>query len=314
MDSSHSSSAITLQEVKRLITFYPALISAKLADLEHARLHTIPAAISSRKPDSPDGQYLSKPELQQLVDWKLSHGTFRPTLRALVAQNPPDLVQETTAEAFALLAKHGAVSNAQSSKWLDTVMQALAVVTRLKGVGPATASLVLAAYDARQVPFFSDELARWLWYERAEEKGKGRGWERKLGYTVKEYRDLLQGVASVRARLRGDGSADEPTALELEKVAYVLGKTKGVEIGQVDGEAVGLEGDEEDGKDVMPGEVPVESTALDAKPTKSPLKSAAIAKGERSAKRKRKAPSHAEPEADTVTPPPARRSQRSRKT
>jgi len=63
------------------------------------------------------------------------------------------------------------------------------------------------------VAFFSDELFRWVHWE----EGKGKGWDRKIGYTMKEYQSLCKEVGKVRARL------DVP-AVEMEKVAWVLGR------------------------------------------------------------------------------------------
>jgi hypothetical protein len=96
-----------------------------------------------------------------------------------------------------------------------SLKDALKQVTKLKGVGPATASLVLSAYDPASAIFFSDEVFRWLcWNEPM--KGN-RGWDRKIGYTVKEYILLAEKAAELIKRLK-------VTALEMEMVAYVLGK------------------------------------------------------------------------------------------
>ena len=88
----------------------------------------------------------------------------------------------------------------------------------LKGIGPATASLLLAIYDPDQVPFFSDELFRYVcWDENAR-------WARTIKYSWREYEELWEGVKGVQARI-GDGV----TAVEVERVSWVLGKMTGDE-------------------------------------------------------------------------------------
>lgn len=98
----------------------------------------------------------------------------------------------------------------------------------LKGVGPATASLLLSAYDAANIPFFSDELFRWCMFEDA----KGGGWDRKLKYSIGEYKQMFPMVQALKERLGKDkGRGRSFTALDAEMVAYVIGR-------RADGEGV----------------------------------------------------------------------------
>ena len=93
-------------------------------------------------------------------------------------------------------------------------------MSKLKGIGPATASLLLSSYDPVKVPFFSDELFRYLHWEEA----KNKGWDRKISYTAKEYKDLFSRVSDLRSRLERD-SKTQVSVLDLEKAAYALGKS-----------------------------------------------------------------------------------------
>ena len=86
--------------------------------------------------------------------------------------------------------------------------------------------MLLSVYKPDAVAFFSDELFRWVHWE--EEKGKG--WDRKIKYTMKEYQSLCKEVEKVRARL------DVP-AVEMEKVAWVLGREGADLAGTEPGEA-----------------------------------------------------------------------------
>ena len=97
--------------------------------------------------------------------------------------------------------------------------KSITALNKLKGIGPATSSLLLSCYDPEMVPFFSDELYRYLHWEEA----KSKGWDRKINYTIKEYKSLFERVAELRERLKKD-SGKEVSAIDIEKAAYVLGK------------------------------------------------------------------------------------------
>nr|XP_006637149.2 PREDICTED: uncharacterized protein LOC102689074 [Lepisosteus oculatus] len=109
----------------------------KLLLLEKWYQEELPAAIASRP--EPFLQHL---ELVKLMEWKLTRGKFRPRLQQLVATNPSDAVERCTRKAFGLLP--------------DT-RAAIAELSSLKAVGPATASAVLAAGAPDQAAFMADE-------------------------------------------------------------------------------------------------------------------------------------------------------------
>lgn len=88
------------------------------------------------------------------------------------------------------------------------------LTTPLKGIGPATASLLLSVKSPESVPFFSDEMFRWCMWDEA---GGVKGWGRKIKYDAKEYGMLCEKVEGLRKRL-GVGCVD------VERVAWVLGK------------------------------------------------------------------------------------------
>ncbi|KAA0192953.1 hypothetical protein HAZT_HAZT009930 [Hyalella azteca] len=102
----------------------------------------LPAALKSRR-DSP---HLLHSELVKLMEWKLSRGKFRPRLVDLAASNTNELVKQVTTEGLKL-----AKENEPS--------RALAVLCKLRGVGPATASSILVAAAPDKYVFFADEVA-----------------------------------------------------------------------------------------------------------------------------------------------------------
>lgn len=160
--------------------------------------------------------------------------------------NSADSIVEATTTAFKKLQ-----SLAKDGKPLDPVQaSSLPTLTKLKGIGPATASLLLSAFSPDEIPFFSDELFRWCcWDADAGKGGKGGGWKRQIKYQPKEYAEIVSVVRSLRLRLGTD-----LRAVDAEKVAYVLGK-----------EGVGLDadGDEESKEKGDDADATVEEKALD---------------------------------------------------
>lgn len=199
MEPSHRIDDITVDTIQQLLTDYPTTVPAKLHALDETRYEAIPSTLAAR-----DELSLTKQDVASLVDWKLSHGTFRPTLKKLVDQNSDDDVRSTTTTAFK--------SFAQDPR--DNIKTSLTTLTQLKGIGPATASLLLSVFDPKDAPFFSDELFRWSMYEEKT----GNGWDRKIKYNLKEYLELFERTQRVQKRL---GTVK---AVDLERVAYVLGK------------------------------------------------------------------------------------------
>lgn len=113
--------------------------------------------------------------------------------------NDAEVVKQTTKSAF---------------ECLPNAKDALKILTNLKGIGPATASLLLSVAAPDTVPFFSDELFRWcIW----DESSTSKGWQRKIKYNAKEYEILLEKVRALLERLH-------VKAVDAEKVAWVLGK------------------------------------------------------------------------------------------
>lgn len=107
------------------------------------------------------------------------------------------MVKNTTEEAFRLYKQSG-----------FNVAKPLAKLCEQKGIGPATASLLLSVHDPKRVPFFSDELFLWLCH-----KGK----KMPMKYNAKEYAELVEKVKALVKRLGGDIDASD-----VEKVAFVL--------------------------------------------------------------------------------------------
>lgn len=120
----------------------------------------------------------------------------------LVTSNDPNTAAETVQEALTAYGK-------PSGKKPGNVAAAMTVLTKMRGIGPATAALLLSVHDAERVIFFSDEAFWWLCCD-----GK-RG--APIKYNPKEYESLRAEANKLVSRL-------SVSATEVEKVAYVLMK------------------------------------------------------------------------------------------
>ncbi|GIJ84068.1 hypothetical protein Asppvi_002901 [Aspergillus pseudoviridinutans] len=227
--------------------------------LDGLRYETLPARVRERataaategKESKPNvGGYLEKDELEQLMEWKLKHGVYRPTLLGMVRSNQAALVCRTTASAFAAvpasdpaadLASADAEAKAESQESeLDSAFpkQSLEALTApLRGVGPATASLILSV-ATEGAPFYSDDVFLWLCLgvfpfaaaAAAQDGGETKGGASKrirpngelnVKYNLQEYWQLWEAVRRLRARLAAQ-SSDVVPCVDVEKVAFVL--------------------------------------------------------------------------------------------
>ncbi|KAH8194365.1 hypothetical protein TruAng_011474 [Truncatella angustata] len=189
---------------RKLLDRYPTLIESisnrksskpgqkTLVELDEFRYHDATKLFSSKSPE----QQMSHDDVKILVDWKLRHGKFRPTLMKLVSSNDAEAVKET-------------VENAMRAYWKSPdANAALGTISKLKGIGPATASLLLSVHDPERVIFFSDEAFWWL---------SCSGKQTPIKYNAKEYQKLNDCAHALVKRLG-------VSATDVEKVAYVVMK------------------------------------------------------------------------------------------
>ncbi|KAJ0263879.1 hypothetical protein HA466_0023280 [Hirschfeldia incana] len=127
---------------KKALSSYESRIESlnkpDLVSLDQYYRVELPRLLHERDPNP----YLTTSELSQLMKWKLSRGKWRPRLLDFVSSLDDSVVKSASEKAF---------------KSLPDISKAVTELTVLKGVGPATASAVLAAYAPDVAPFMSDE-------------------------------------------------------------------------------------------------------------------------------------------------------------
>jgi hypothetical protein len=112
----------------------------------------------------------------------------------LVSSNDGKLVEES-------------IQQAMAQYWSDkNITRAMDGIAKLKGIGPATASLLLSVHDPEQVIFFSDEAFWWLCCG---------GQKSPIKYNAKEYQQLNVATHKIAERL-------QVGATDIEKAAYVI--------------------------------------------------------------------------------------------
>ena len=87
--------------------------------------------------------YCKLSQFERIVDWKMTRGLFRPRNKQLLSDNGESDVEKYSREAFEM-------ADSQPKK-------AISLLCKLKGIGPATASALLAVYCPEKYAFMSDE-------------------------------------------------------------------------------------------------------------------------------------------------------------
>jgi len=186
-------SASSAERWRRGLDGYDAVVArqgvARLPELDRWYAEELPGAIRGRRP-----AHVTLPELARLTEWKMARGEWRARNLVLVKGNEPEAVIDTSTEALSKI---------------PHPFRPISTLATLAGVGPATASAVVAAAAPELYPFFDDLVAAQL-----PELGKV-AWT--LGYYAR-YAEALRD----RAAALGDGWT--PAMVERALWASVGGK------------------------------------------------------------------------------------------
>ncbi|KAJ9099989.1 hypothetical protein QFC19_005806 [Naganishia cerealis] len=138
------------------------------------------------------------------------HGTFRPSLMKLVSSNEETKLEDVTFRAFHVVTSR---RDSERETLFTKILEAISILTELRGIGPASASLLLSVRFPEHVPFFSDEAYRWLTAEA------GNPWTASIKYNAKEYASMLGSCLDLATRLGVH-------AVDIERAGWVLGREK----------------------------------------------------------------------------------------
>ncbi|KAJ3685656.1 hypothetical protein LUZ61_014820 [Rhynchospora tenuis] len=186
MDFSSEDRAQWRAELEAYESRLESLGKADLVSLDSFYRKELPLLLHERDPDP----FISKAELVRLMKWKLSRGKWRPRLLDFVSSLGEEEVQLASKKGFGSLPD---LSNAVSS------------LTVMKGVGPATASAILAAYAPDIAPFMSDEAMMAAMGSVKQ-------------YTLKQYILFAEKLQKKAKELSGDGECF--TASDVERALW----------------------------------------------------------------------------------------------
>lgn len=159
-----------------------SLNKPNLSSLDDFYRVQLPLLIHQRNPNP----YITTPELSKLMQWKLTRGKWRPRLLDFVSSLDESVVKSASQKAF------------QS---LPDISKAISELTVLKGVGPATASAILAAFAPEVAPFMSDEAM-------VAALGNSKD------YTLKQYLTFASKLQSKAEELTSEEFAFTPSDVE----------------------------------------------------------------------------------------------------
>ena len=165
---------------------------AKLPDHDCWYHEELPGLLAKRQP-----VHITHAELVRVTEWKMARGVWRARNLMLVRGNEEALVVETSTAAY---------------EAMPHPSKPIAILSKLAGVGPATASAVLAAKAPEIYPFFDEVVAGQIrglgkvaftpgYYNRYAEALRERAGELGDGWTPGEVERALWANAGGKAGL-----------------------------------------------------------------------------------------------------------------
>ncbi|KAL5127128.1 hypothetical protein HKD37_14G039609 [Glycine soja] len=193
---------------KEALSLYPSRIQTlsvkknkpDLVSLDDFYCNQLPLLLHQRNPNP----FITTPELSTLMQWKLTRGKWRPRLLDFVSSLDDAVVKSASQKAF------------QS---LPDVSKAVSELTVLKGVGPATASAVLATFAPHLTPFMSDE---------AMEAALGSSKD----YSLKQYIKFVDKLQRKAEELSSEGDSFTPSDVERALWSFAVGQSSGPQADQ----------------------------------------------------------------------------------
>ncbi len=166
-----------------------------LAELDTWYRDELPTLIAARSL-----AYITRSELEDVTKWKMKRGVWRERNRLLVQSNAPALVKKISMQAFAAIP--------DPRKPVD-------LLSTLAGVGPATASAVLACVAPSVYPFFDERVA-------AQILGLG-----KVAFTASYYQRYAAQLRDRAERLQKSCTHRKWTAHDVGQALWSISGGKG---------------------------------------------------------------------------------------
>ncbi|KAK2452673.1 DNA binding protein [Trifolium repens] len=164
-----------------------------LVSLNQFYCNELPSLLHQRNPNP----FITTQELSKLMQWKLSRGKWRPRLLDFVSSIDENVVKRASEKAF---------------ESLPDISKAITELSALKGVGPATASAVLAAFAPNLTPFMSDE---------AMQAALGNSKD----YTLKQYLIFANKLQEKAKELSSEEALFTPSDIERALWSSAIGKS-----------------------------------------------------------------------------------------
>ena len=186
----------TVDPWRQALERYPDVVErqgvARLPELDRWYREELPDLLAGRTP-----AHVTLPELVRLTEWKMARGVWRAPNLVLVRGNEPEAVIGASTDALARIPHPTAP---------------IAALSKLAGVGPATASAVAAASAPEVYPFFDELVA-------GQVPALG-----KVAWTLGYY---ARYATALRERAAELGQAWTPVMVERALWSYVGGKAGG---------------------------------------------------------------------------------------
>jgi hypothetical protein len=157
--------------------------------------------------------HMTLAEVKAVYAFKMTRGKYRPMLMKYPDEWNAKAIETQTKKAFELCSLMNETSDFRNAKKIGNVLSCFLKQPGMRGIGTATASLILSIYDSR-FPFLSDEALAVV----IPSYGKDP-------YTPLNYVNFVSQIQKKRARLLGEKNIHDKDALthsDIEKALWTV--------------------------------------------------------------------------------------------